>query len=68
MRRKAALPIAAGFVSIGAFCVLAAAGLPILGRYLLLPRRAAFRGLRRRGRVRAGSCSSAATPGAVAGP
>ncbi|HWK25993.1 MAG TPA: hypothetical protein VNS09_05490 [Solirubrobacter sp.] len=37
MRRKAALPIVAGFVSIGAFCVLAAAGLPILGRYLLLP-------------------------------
>ena len=37
MRRKAALPIAAGFVSIGAFCVLAAVGLPILGRYLLLP-------------------------------
>jgi hypothetical protein len=37
MRRKAALPIAAGFVSLGAFCVLAAAGLPILGRYLLLP-------------------------------
>ncbi|MBE2318750.1 hypothetical protein DVA67_022430 [Solirubrobacter sp. CPCC 204708] len=37
MRRRAALPIAAGFVSIGAFCVLAGAGLPILGRYLLLP-------------------------------
>ena len=37
MRRRAALPIVAGFVSIGAFCVLAAAGLPILGRYLLLP-------------------------------
>ena len=37
MRRKAALPIAAGFASIAAFCVLAAAGLPILGRYLLLP-------------------------------
>ncbi len=37
MRKRAALPIAAGFVSIGAFCVLAAAGLPILGRYLLLP-------------------------------
>ena len=36
-RRRAALPIAAGFVSIAAFCVLAAAGLPILGRYLLLP-------------------------------
>jgi hypothetical protein len=37
MRRRAALPIAAGFVSIAAFCVLAAAGLPILGRYLMLP-------------------------------
>jgi hypothetical protein len=37
MRRRAALPIAAGFVAIAAFCVLAAAGLPILGRYLLLP-------------------------------
>jgi hypothetical protein len=37
MRRRAALPIAAGFISIAAFCVLAAAGLPILGRYLLLP-------------------------------
>jgi hypothetical protein len=37
MRRRAALPIAAGFASIAAFCVLAAAGLPILGRYLLLP-------------------------------
>jgi hypothetical protein len=37
MRRRAALPIAAGFVSIAGFCVLAAAGLPILGRYLLLP-------------------------------
>lgn len=37
MRRKASLPIAAGFASIAAFCVLALAGLPILGRYLLLP-------------------------------
>ena len=37
MRRRAALPIAAGFASLAAFCVLAAAGLPILGRYLLLP-------------------------------
>ena len=37
MRRRAALPIAAGFVALAAFCVLAAAGLPILGRYLLLP-------------------------------
>jgi hypothetical protein len=37
MRTRAALPIAAGFVSITAFCVLAGAGLPILGRYLLLP-------------------------------
>jgi len=37
MRARAALPIAAGFVALAAFCVLAAAGLPILGRYLLLP-------------------------------
>jgi hypothetical protein len=37
LRRRAALPIAAGFVSLAAFCLLAAAGLPILGRYLLLP-------------------------------
>jgi hypothetical protein len=37
MRRAARLPIAAGFASIAAFCVLAVAGLPILGRYLLLP-------------------------------
>jgi hypothetical protein len=37
MRSKARLPIAAGFASIAAFCVLALAGLPILGRYLLLP-------------------------------
>jgi hypothetical protein len=37
MRAKARLPIAAGFASIAAFCVLAIAGLPILGRYLLLP-------------------------------
>lgn len=37
LRRRAALPIAAGLASIAAFCVLAAAGLPILGRYLLLP-------------------------------
>lgn len=35
--RRAALPAAAGVLSILAFCVLAAAGLPILGRYLLLP-------------------------------
>jgi hypothetical protein len=37
MRAKARIPIAAGFASIAAFCVLAVAGLPILGRYLLLP-------------------------------
>jgi hypothetical protein len=37
MRRSARLPIAAGFASIAAFCALAVAGLPILGRYLLLP-------------------------------
>ena len=39
LRRRAALLVAAGFVSIAAFCVLAAAGLPILGRYLLCRRR-----------------------------
>jgi hypothetical protein len=37
LRSRAALPAAAGVLSIVAFCVLAAAGLPILGRYLLLP-------------------------------
>ncbi len=37
MRRRAALPIAAGLASIVAFSVLAVAGLPILGRYLILP-------------------------------
>jgi hypothetical protein len=37
MRRRAALAIAAGLIALAAFCVLAAAGLPILGRYLLLP-------------------------------
>jgi hypothetical protein len=35
--RRAALGAAAGIVAIAAFCVLATAGLPILGRYLLLP-------------------------------
>ena len=38
LRRERALPgIAAGVIALAAFCVLAAAGLPILGRYLLLP-------------------------------
>ena len=37
LRERAALPAAAGVAAIAAFCVLAAAGLPILGRYLLLP-------------------------------
>ena len=37
LRRRALLGAAAGVVAIVAFCVLAAAGLPILGRYLLLP-------------------------------
>src|SRR5262249_30860993 len=37
MRRRAGLLIAAGVASIVAFSVLATAGLPILGRYLLLP-------------------------------
>jgi hypothetical protein len=37
LRRRALLGAAAGVVAAVAFCVLAAAGLPILGRYLLLP-------------------------------
>jgi hypothetical protein len=37
LRDRARLGAAAGVVAIIAFCVLAAAGLPILGRYLLLP-------------------------------
>jgi hypothetical protein len=37
LRRRALLGAAAGVVAIVAFCVLAAAGLPILGRYLILP-------------------------------
>jgi hypothetical protein len=37
LRRRALLGAAAGVVAMAAFCVLAAAGLPILGRYLLLP-------------------------------
>ncbi len=36
-RRGVLLGAALGVVSLAAFCVLAAAGLPILGRYLLLP-------------------------------
>jgi hypothetical protein len=37
LRARVALPVAAGVAAMVAFCVLAAAGLPILGRYLLLP-------------------------------
>ena len=37
LRDRARLGAAAGVVAVVAFCVLAAAGLPILGRYLLLP-------------------------------
>ena len=37
LHRRAALPATAGIAALAAFCVLAAAGLPILGRYLLLP-------------------------------
>ncbi len=37
LRRRAALGAVTGVVAVGAFCVLATAGLPILGRYLLLP-------------------------------
>ncbi len=37
LRRRALLPAAAGVAALVAFCVLAAAGLSILGRYLLFP-------------------------------
>ncbi len=37
LRDRVRLAVAAGIVALVAFCVLAAAGLPILGRYLLLP-------------------------------
>ena len=37
LRRRAALGAVTGLVAVAAFCVLATAGLPILGRYLLLP-------------------------------
>jgi hypothetical protein len=37
LRDRARLGVTAGIVALAAFCVLAAAGLPILGRYLLLP-------------------------------
>ncbi|MGZ6708486.1 MAG: hypothetical protein ACXVFN_16285, partial [Solirubrobacteraceae bacterium] len=37
LRRRALPGAATGLVAVAAFCALAAAGLPILGRYLLLP-------------------------------
>ena len=37
LRERARLGAVVGVLSLAAFCVLAAAGLPILGRYLLLP-------------------------------
>jgi hypothetical protein len=37
LRRRVALGAVAGVVALVAFCILAAAGLPILGRYLLAP-------------------------------
>jgi hypothetical protein len=37
LRERVALGAAAGVIALVAFCVLAAAGLPILGRYLLVP-------------------------------
>ncbi len=37
LRERARLGAAVGVLALAAFCVLAAAGLPILGRYLLLP-------------------------------
>ena len=53
LRPRVALGAAAGVVAIVAFCVLAAAGLPILGRYLLAPADDP-RDLLRRGRLRLG--------------
>ncbi len=37
LRDRARLPAVVGVLSLVAFCVLAASGLPIIGRYLLLP-------------------------------
>jgi hypothetical protein len=37
LRERARLAVAVGLLGFAAFCVLASAGLPILGRYLLLP-------------------------------
>lgn len=37
LRERARMAVVVGVVALGAFCVLAVAGLPILGRYLLLP-------------------------------
>ena len=37
LRERAKLAVTAGALGLAAFCLLAAAGLPILGRYLLLP-------------------------------
>jgi hypothetical protein len=37
LRDRVRLLVAAGLVALAAFCVLAAAGLPILGRYLFFP-------------------------------
>ena len=37
LRERARLGVVMGVLSIAAFCVLAVAGLPIIGRYLLLP-------------------------------
>ena len=37
LRERARLGVVIGVLSIAAFCVLAVAGLPIIGRYLLLP-------------------------------
>lgn len=37
LRRRVQIGAAAGLLSLVAFCVFAAAGLPLLGRYLLLP-------------------------------
>ena len=57
LRARVALGAAAGVIALVAFCVLAAAGLPILGRYLLAPADDP-RPLLRRGRLRLGRAAA----------
>ena len=66
LRKRVALGAVAGVIAIVAFCVLAAAGLPILGRYLLGP--ATILGdLLRSGRLRLGGAAARASVAAPVG-